>query len=200
MPEQYFKASNPYARFYHRSDSDGSNVARMYETIGRIVVAWGSAETVLAKTWWHRAFEAGAELRRDKVYRAPTSEKLAELRKLIPSDGSRADLQLQRLEAAMPDLEADRHALVHGYLSMTAKGPAVVNLRNDKLAFAIDLPGFSQWSVYVADVAHQLYEEATVSIYRGEERLLLPDPVPPPPYIRSSVAGWPLQPSSQADG
>lgn len=179
---------DPYARFYHPSKADGQRTLEMYETIGRIVVAWGAAETVLAKLWFHKAFEAGKELRPEKLYSAKTADKLKALRRLIPRDDSRADVQLQRIETAMPDLEPDRHALVHGYLSITAKGPAVLNLRNDRLAFAIDLPSLLAWAVYLADVAHQLYEEATVRIYRGEDRILQPDPVPPPPYTRTIEA------------
>lgn len=182
---------DPYARFYHRSAADGSRVSEMYETIGRIVVAWGAAETVLAKLWFYKAFEVGTELRPEKLYRAKTADKLKALRRLIPSDGGRADVQLQRIEAAMPDLEPDRHALVHGYLSMTAKGPAALNLSNDRLALAIDLPGLLAWAIYLADVSHQLYEEATVRLYRGDDRLFLPDPVAPTPYVRSAVDGWP---------
>ncbi|GEM71118.1 hypothetical protein SAQ01S_08840 [Sphingomonas aquatilis NBRC 16722] len=182
---------DPYARFYHLSLADGPRVAEMYQTIGRIVVAWGAAETVLAKLWFHKALEAGKEMRSDKVYSATTSGKLKALRKLIPVDGSRADVQLQRVESAMPDLEPDRHALVHGYLSVTAKGLAVLNLRNDRLAFAIDLPALLAWAIYLADVAHQMFEEATVHTYRGANKLRLPDPVPPLPYIRTSVEGWP---------
>lgn len=181
--------NDPYARFYHLSAADGPRVAEMYETIGRIVVAWGAAETVLAKLWFHEAFEAGTELRPDKLYSAKTADKLKALRKLIPNNGSRADVQLGRIEAAMPDLEPDRHALVHGYLAMTAKGPAVLNLRNDRLAFAIDLPALLAWAIYIADVAHQMFEEATVHVYRGLDELRLPDPVPPPPYTRTSVGG-----------
>lgn len=185
--------SDPFARFYHRSDADGPRIQEMYETIGRIVVAWGAAETVLAKLWFHTAFDSGKELRPDKLYSAKTTDKLKALRKLIPNDGSRADLQLRRIEAAMLDLEPDRHALVHGYLSITAKGPAVLNLRNDRLAFAIDLPGLLAWAIFFADVAHQLYEEATVRLYRGEDRIYLPDPIEPPAYTRTTVGGWPPQ-------
>lgn len=184
---------DPFARFYHRSDADGPHTTAMYETIGRIVIAWGAAETVLAKMWWHAAFESGEELQPDKLYNATTTNKLKALRKLIPDDGTRADAQLQRIEGAMLDLEPDRHALVHGYLSITAKGPAVLNLRNDRLAFAIDLPSLLAWATFFADVAHQLYEEAAVRLYRGEDRIYLPDPVEPPPYIRTTVSGWPPQ-------
>ncbi len=187
------KKGDPFARFYHQNADDPAHWRLMFEQIGRIIVAWGAAENALAKLWWHMAFNAGKELSRNKVYIAPIAEKLKELRKLVPYDGSRTDMQLARVEAVMPDLELDRHALVHGYLSMTAKGPAVLNLRNDRLAFAIDLPGFLAWAIFLADVAHQLYEEATVHIYHGQDRILLPDPIQPAPYERSILSGWPEQ-------
>lgn len=193
MTETYPNATDPFARFYHWSVSEGPHIQEMYAAIGRIVVAWGAAETVLAKMWWHKAFEAGTELDPGKLYNARTTDKFKALRKLIPSDGARPDIQLQRIERPMLDLEPDRHALVHGYLSMTAKGPAVLNLRNDRLAFAIDLPGLLVWAIFFADVAHQLYEEATVRLYRGEDRIYLPDPIKPPVYARTMVSGWPPQ-------
>jgi len=183
------RTSDLSAPFYKQFDGESVRDKAMYETIGRIVVAWGAAESALAKFWWHRSFESGRELSRDKVYRAPLAEKLSATRKLTPADGSRADQQLAILEGAFPNLESDRHALVHGYLGFTAKGPASINLRNDHATCAVDLDELFEWSVYLADVAHQLHREATSAIYSGEERIFVPDPTAPAPYVRTVIPG-----------
>jgi len=183
------RTSDPAAPFYKQFDGESASDTKMYQTIGRVIVAWGAAENALAKLWWHKSFERGRELSRDKIYRAPLSEKLAQLRKLTPADGDRPDVQLARLERAFPNLEPDRHALVHGYLGFTAKGPASINLRNAHATCAVDLDQLFEWSVFLADVAHQLHAEATCAIYSGVERVFLPDPVEPAPYERTSVPG-----------
>lgn len=183
------KTSDPYAPYYKQFEHESAQDKEMYATIGRIVVAWGAAESVLAKLWWHKAFLSGVELSSNKVYRAPISEKLKSIRKLTPRDENRADLQLRQLERGFPELDADRHALVHGYLGITSKGPASINLRTDHTTFAGDLKPLLAWSVYLADVAHQSFGEATCAIYRGVDRIYLPDPEVPPRYVRANVAG-----------
>lgn len=180
-------SSDPHAPFYKQFEHESARDKAMYETIGRIVVAWGATDSALAKLWWHKAFESGVELPRDKVYRALLGDKLKALRKLIPTDGSRADQQLARLEEMLPILETDRHALVHGYLGLTAKGPASINLRTDHATFAADLKPLFEWSVYLADVAHQLFGEATCAIYSGLDRIYLPDPERPATYMRETL-------------
>ena len=178
-------------RWYHRPDGESAAEREIVELVGRIVIAWGAIDTVMAKLWWHLAFEAGQEIDRDRAYRATLDDKLKAIRKLVLRDGGRRDFQLHRLEVGIPEYKDDRHALAHGYIGMTARGPAAINLRTDRAAMAIDLPSLHAWSAFFADVAHQMYEEETVRYYRGEERLYLPDPLEPPPHKRTPIPGWP---------
>lgn len=59
--------SDPAAPFYNRFEHESGRETKMYETIGRIIVAWGAAENALAKLWWHLAFQDGMELDRDNL-------------------------------------------------------------------------------------------------------------------------------------
>lgn len=173
---------DPFARFYRQYPDDPSHWREMLERVGRIVITWGAMENALAKLWWHLAFEAGRELDPEKVYREPLSGKIAKIRKLVPRDGARRDLQLARIEAAVLVVEPDRHALVHGYLGLTSRGPASVNLKDGHRTYGDRLPLLKEWAEYLADVAHQLHEEATCHIYRGVDQIFLPDPVEPAAY------------------
>lgn len=178
-------------KWYHCPEGESAAERQVVETVGRIVIAWGATDTVLSKLWWHLAFEAGQAIDRDRAYRSTLDDKLKGIRKLVQRDGSRRDLQLQKVEAAVPDFKEDRHALAHGYVAMTARGPAAINMRTDRTAMALDLPSLLAWSAYIADVAHQMYEEETVQYYRGETRIYLPDPERPPTHVRTPIPGWP---------
>lgn len=178
-------------RWYHRPEGESAKEREVIEMIGRIVVAWGAADSVLSKLWWHLAFQAGGEIDRDKAYRSTLDDKLKALRRFVPSNGGRRDAQLTRLETLIPDFKEDRHALAHGYVGMTARGPAAINLRNDRLALAIDLPSLHAWSAYIADIAHQMLEEETIHYYRSDDRIFLADPVAPAPFVRTELPGWP---------
>jgi len=140
-----------------------------YADIGRFITAIASAESVIAKLWWHQSFSAGVTLTSEKVQRTPTADKLAKLRDLVARDGSRLDQQLTGLEVGFSRVSEPRHTLVHGFTNEAGLHPSAINLRNDHQVRMRDLPQLLPWADYLCRLAIQAYSDATRGIYTSEQ-------------------------------
>jgi len=154
-----------------------------YARIGRFITTIASAESVIAKLWWHQSFSVGVEHTTKKVQRAPMAEKLSELRNLIACDGSRLDQQLDGLENGFSHVSDARHTLVHGFTSEAELHPSAINLRNDYQVWMRDLPHLLPWADYLCRLANQTYSDATRGIYTPEQDMPPLEPIIAAPRV-----------------
>lgn len=154
-----------------------------YADIGRFITTIASAESVIAKLWWHQSFLAGVTLTTEKEQRTPMVDKLARLRDLVARDGSRLDQQLTGLRDGFSRVVEPRHTLVHGFTSEAGLHPSAINPRNDHQVWMRDLPQLLLWADYLCRLAIQAYSDATRGIYEAEQDLPPLEPIIASPEI-----------------
>ena len=140
-----------------------------YADIGRFVTAIASAESVIAQLWWHQSFKSGSTLTTGYVQRTKITDKLDNLRCLVPRDGTRLDQQLIGLEYGFSKVLEPRNTLVHGFTSETGLSTSVINLRHNHQLWIRDLPKILPWADYLRQLAIQAYTDVTRGIFEAEQ-------------------------------
>lgn len=158
-----------------------------YAMIGKFMVTIASAETVVGKLWWHLEFSRnGRTLSSAKVQLERITTKLDELRKCVPSDGSRLDKQVTGLELGFDRVSKARNTLAHGYVS--ENGGFSINLRDDHRVWMSEIPDLMPWAEYIYQLAMQAYTDSTRGIYAAEQEMPPIGPIISAPAEPEAVA------------